>query len=747
MIQDNIKQFKDMDSEVSIPSSKKVYPKVAIDGVFFQMANTGIARVWSSLLTEWSKTEFSSHIVVFDRGNTAPKISGINYCSLPEYNYETTGKDSKTLEKVCQQEEVDLFISTYYTTPTKTPSVILIHDMIPEVIGADLNQPMWREKNYGVFHACGYICVSQNTARDLVRFFPEVANKPLIVARNGIDKTMTPPSEEKVNQFKIKYNLDKPYFLIVGSRFGLNGYKNTLHFFRAFKRFPERDKFAVVCTGENEQLEPEITQLIADANISVHTLYLDNQELQAAYSGATALVYPSLYEGFGLPILEAMACGCPVITCENSSIPEVAGQAALYVSELDVQELVEAFYQVQETEVRSKLITAGLEQVKRFSWSKMAEEIANFCHDIAEQISEKEIILSSSFWQEIRALQDNYQTQKQQLSSSQQQLSSNQRKLSQTQQQLSSNQQQLQATQKELSETRLSLTNQLNEQVKQVEKLQQQLKSADIDRSRLIENFNLQKLKLHQTIGQRDQKIEKLKKLNTHLKQEISFLSTTKAAIRKLAKTTLQKLGVYETIYNNDQFFVKTYNFILRDSWQPSTKKVDKKSNNSPQQPQRSASNKLQQNTEQTSSPIPSKINPDKIDLNSTLVNSLVIAQSLAVNPTYEQLKSISETFLKINHLLCINPSRIMLPTLGILAQENIKITCIVSPNHPEDPSQYGIEVTNQELGDWMITTQTTSLKNYDTLFLDIQTSAETIMLLQGRLSKHTKIIVIGEEN
>ena len=735
-----------MDSAVNVPNSEKIYPKFAIDGVFFQMANTGIARVWYYLLKEWSTTDFSRHIVVFDRGNTAPKISGINYCSLPEYNYETTGKDSQILEQWCQQEEVDLFISTYYTTPTRTPSIILIHDMIPEVIGADLNQPMWKEKNYGIFHACGYICVSQNTARDLVRFFPEIANKPLLVAHNGVDKTIAPLSEEKVNQFKIKYNLDKPYFLIVGSRFGLNGYKNSLHFFRAFCRFPERDKFAVVCTGENEQLEPEIAQLIANSNISIHTLYLDDQELHAAYSGATALVYPSLYEGFGLPILEAMACGCPVITCKNSSIPEVAGQGALYVSELDVQELVEAFYQVQEKEIRSQLIAAGLEQIKHFSWSQMAEKIADFCQNIAEQISEGKINTSPSLWQEIRVLQDNYQAQKQQLSSSERQLSSSHQQLSQTQQQLSASQNQLQATQQELSQTRLNLTNQLNEQNKLVEQLQQQLQSAEIDRSRLIENFNLQKLKLNQTIEQREEKIERLKKLNTHLKQEIAFLSTTKAAIRKLAKTTLQRLGIYETIYNNDQLFVKTYNFMLRDSWQPSTKKVDKQSDNYPQKSQPIVENKPNQEPEQNYSPAPSTTDRNKTDLNSALVNSLVIARSLAVNPSYEQLKSISETFLKINHLLCINPSRIMLPTLGILAQENIKITCLVSPNHPEDPSQYGMEVINQELGDWMIKTQTTNFKNYDTLFLDAQTSAETIMLLQGRLSKHTKIIVIGEE-
>jgi hypothetical protein len=100
-------------------------------------------------------------------------------------------------------------------------------------------------------------------------------------------------------------------------------------------------------------------------------------ELRLAYAGAIALVYPSKYEGFRLPVLEALACGCPVITCPNSSIPEVAGEAALYVQDNDVNGLSNALCEVQKPEVRSALIKAGLEQAKKFSWSKMAETVSS----------------------------------------------------------------------------------------------------------------------------------------------------------------------------------------------------------------------------------------------------------------------------------------------------------------------------------------------------------------------------------
>ena len=99
--------------------------------------------------------------------------------------------------------------------------------------------------------------------------------------------------------------------------------------------------------------------------------------MRLAYSGAVALVYPSKYEGFGLPVLEAISCGCPVITCPNSSLPEVAGEAALYVNDDDVDGLVDALCEVQKPKVRNSLIAAGLKQAKKFSWSKMAKTVSS----------------------------------------------------------------------------------------------------------------------------------------------------------------------------------------------------------------------------------------------------------------------------------------------------------------------------------------------------------------------------------
>jgi glycosyltransferase involved in cell wall biosynthesis len=351
-----------------LDANQKVFPKILIDGVFFQLYRTGIARVWNSLLEKWAKNSFGNHIIVLDRAGTAPKIAGIRYLTIPAYNYGTTDADREMLQQVCDREGADLFISTYYTTPLSTPSVFMAYDMIPEVLQANLNEPMWKEKHHAIRHASGYISISENTARDLTKFFPEIALESVTVAHCGVDSLFSPASQQDINSFKTKYGISKPYFLLVGS--GAD-YKNAILFFQAFSQLPSTQGFEIVCTGSGVLLEGELRNYTLGS--VVHKLQLSDEELRLAYSGAVALIYPSKYEGFGMPVLEAMSCGCPVITCPNASIPEVVGEAALYVNDEDIEGLADALCEVQKPKIRNSLIAAGLQQAQKFSWLKMAQ--------------------------------------------------------------------------------------------------------------------------------------------------------------------------------------------------------------------------------------------------------------------------------------------------------------------------------------------------------------------------------------
>ncbi|MBF2056919.1 MAG: glycosyltransferase family 4 protein [Cyanobacterium sp. T60_A2020_053] len=351
---------------VSKNLTKKSY-KVIIDAVFFQLYQTGIARVWSSLLKEWAKTDFAQYILVLDRDNTAPKIKGISYRNIPPYSYDNVEKDRQLLQRICDEEKADLFISSYYTTPLNTPSLFIAYDLIPEVLGYDLKEQMWQEKHRAINHASGFIAISQHTAKDLNKFFPQISLDSIKIAYCGVSSSFYPSSESEISDFKAKYGIQKPYFLL-GSLFG---YKNSLLFLKAFAKLLNKTDFDIVSTGAGNNLPNEWRQYTYGCTF--HSLNLSDNELRLAYGGARALVYPSKYEGFGMPVLEAMACGCPVITTRNASLSEVGGEAVIYVEDNDINDMIEALLKLENSEIRDNLIKAGVKQAKFFSWQKMAK--------------------------------------------------------------------------------------------------------------------------------------------------------------------------------------------------------------------------------------------------------------------------------------------------------------------------------------------------------------------------------------
>lgn len=355
---------------------------IVVDGVFFQhFLNTGIARVWRSNLEQWLKSGFSSRVLFLDRGGAGPRLPGLPTRSIPRWDPEATAEDSLMLQRVCDEEGAALFVSTYYTTPIRTPSLMLVYDLIPERLGLDMSDPSWDEKRLAVEHASSYVCISENTRKDLVELAPASRGKPAEVVPLGVADALGPATDDEVEGFRREHRLERPYFLLVGDRRGVEGYKNTELLFQALGGSSELSGYEVLCVGGQPHVEPDLRKMAP--KVRARRLSLSDEELRLAYAGAVALVYPSRYEGFGLPVAEAMACGCPVITTRLASLPEVAGDAALYVDPDDPQSLREALEAVRDPELRAKLVAAGTTQASAFRWDRTSAAFANVLSEAA----------------------------------------------------------------------------------------------------------------------------------------------------------------------------------------------------------------------------------------------------------------------------------------------------------------------------------------------------------------------------
>ena len=224
------------------------------------------------------------------------------------------------------------------------------------------------DKRY-IKRASHIIAVSQSTKNDLVNYL-NIPESKISVIYNGVDHNIFRPYNMKL--------LDKPYILYVGSE---RRRKNLGRLFEAFAQlkgeFPQLKLVKVGGSGRSERFRRDTMKKLSSLGITNDVLFVDHiSELDLAYyySSAALLAYPSLYEGFGLPPLEAMACGCPVVTSNTSSLPEVVGEAGIMVNPYDTRSLVQAMRQVlTDSELRDNMVRKGLEQSKKFSWEKTVE--------------------------------------------------------------------------------------------------------------------------------------------------------------------------------------------------------------------------------------------------------------------------------------------------------------------------------------------------------------------------------------
>lgn len=275
------------------------------------------------------------------------------------------------------------------------PSVVTLHDLIfktyPKGHTASTIQATEQQLASILRHSAKIICASQSTFNDLKTYFPEAGEKAAVIYE-AVDGDIFYPlgdGEKKEAAAVLKdRGVTGPYILFVGT---IEPRKNLANLLRAFMFLKEQKKFngKLVVVGMKGWMSGWLEMLLDQLKVRGEVIfpgYLSNRELRYFYAQAEVYVFSSFYEGFGLPILEAMACGAPVITSNVSSCPEVAGGAALTVDPHDLKALTEAMAAViNDKALKEDLRQKGFRRVKDFSFRKMAEETLEVYKEVAKR--------------------------------------------------------------------------------------------------------------------------------------------------------------------------------------------------------------------------------------------------------------------------------------------------------------------------------------------------------------------------
>jgi glycosyltransferase involved in cell wall biosynthesis len=306
-----------------------------------------------------------------------PRVEGISY-RVPLYRPQ----DQVRLPMLARRLRLDLFHVPYFAAPLLLPCplVLTIHDLIFDRYPAYMPQ-RWARGYYramttaGLRRARGVLAVSEATSRDLQAYY-RLSPDAITVTPLAAEAAYRPADPTQVAVARRRYNLPEHFILSVGTR---RPHKNIGSVVRAFGRIRDKVRHALVLIGEPDRRFPDgLPALIAREGLAGRVIDagpVAEQDLPAIYSAADVLAFPSLVEGFGLPVLEAMSCGLPVVTSRCSSIPEVAGDAAILVDPTDDEALAAALLRVvTEPGLRGDLRTRGLMQAARFSWQNTARQ-------------------------------------------------------------------------------------------------------------------------------------------------------------------------------------------------------------------------------------------------------------------------------------------------------------------------------------------------------------------------------------
>ncbi len=369
--------------------------RIGISGIFWPAVTTGSGQHLRGLLPALVASDHTVEYLLYiprfavHQNTVLDAPASIRIVNTPfdksHANLAKVWYEQTALPAAARADGVDVLHIPYLGAPLrhKMPVVVTIHDLIPFILKeyrTSMGVRVYsRLVGWSARRAERVITVSASAARDVQRLL-RIPSERIQVIYNALPYQFAPPEPEAYRKVAERLSLPTRYLVYLG---GFDRRKNVPELLQAFAAIMDRiPDITLVIAGrlpvQDSAFAPDPQRLARELCLSKRVQFLgevSEADKPAVYAGASALVFPSTYEGFGLPVLEASACGTPAVVCSGSSLEEVAGDGALYVSPGDVSALAQAMLRlVTETELRARLALAARAQAQRFSWETAARQ-------------------------------------------------------------------------------------------------------------------------------------------------------------------------------------------------------------------------------------------------------------------------------------------------------------------------------------------------------------------------------------
>lgn len=343
--------------------------KLVYDNIVFGIQRFGgISVVWQELLSRIANHIQDIEYIDIDQSQNYSR-SKLDIPAGSIIQHIRHPKVSRYMPVRMHGDEPFLFHSSYYRycTNRNAINITTVHDFTYELYNSGLRQKVhtW-QKNAAIRHSDAVVCISENTKRDLLRLLPDVDEAKVHVIYNGVSDTfcqLHEPAEAAQLPFP-----ENSYVVFIGRR---DSYKNFDYVVRSVAATPLN--LLIIGSQLNEAERKDIELHLSPKRYQCLS-HIPDERLNQLYNHAAALVYPSSYEGFGLPVLEAQRANCPVIALKASSIPEVIGATPLLMTELSDAELISKLQLLDNQDLMQQVKKEGLTNARRFSWQEMASQ-------------------------------------------------------------------------------------------------------------------------------------------------------------------------------------------------------------------------------------------------------------------------------------------------------------------------------------------------------------------------------------